>query len=223
MKTQEIQITKFGDVVNLNAFIAVHPDRARAVFMTSRQTGLWQLDLMTEGHQWTVGHYIEGLEDRSVEHDVKIKLSWGGYVNEELDEKLHYTPYVLWLKYNHIHVALPHEYEARTIITAPQICGHGSPLLEPVYIWRDVAGRFHILECAGGLYDFETFKELEDWVNEQRCPEGHNKPLIHWLDWYVISDIVSSGEEWTAVVRRAVRGRFNPTPDDVIELAHRLL
>jgi len=68
-----------------------------------------------------------------------------------------------------------HKYEVCIIIAAPQICGHRSPLLEPVYIWRDAAGRW-----------FEKIEELEDWINEQKCPEGHDRPLIHRAEWYII-------------------------------------
>jgi hypothetical protein len=202
---------KFGSlVININAFIAAHPKRARAVFMTSRQTGLWQLDLTSERGRWTVGHYVDGL---AVEHDIKMKLDWGGYVNEE--HRSYYTPYVLWLEDDRIHIALPHKYEAHTVITAPQICGHRSPLLEPVYMWRDAADRFRVLECAGGLYRFEKIEELEDWINEQRCPEGHDRPLIHWVEWYVIGT-VNDNEEWLDVVKRP--GYYDPSSSDVMEL-----
>jgi hypothetical protein len=200
-------------VISINAFVAAHPDRARAVFTTSRHTGLWQLDLVSDRGRWTVGHYVDGLEDVAVEHDVKMKLDWGGYVNEE--HRSHYTPYVLWLEDDRIHVALPHKYEARTTITAPQICGHRSPLLEPVYIWRDAAGRFRVLECAGGLYRFEKIEELEDWINGQRCPEGRDKPLIHRAEWHIIPYV--NVEDWSDVVRRARPGYYDPSPSDVAE------
>jgi len=46
------QVRKFGDVISINAFVAAHPDRARAVFTTSRHAGLWQLDLVSERGRW---------------------------------------------------------------------------------------------------------------------------------------------------------------------------
>ena len=160
---------KFGSlVININTFVAAYPDRARAVFTTSRHTGLLQLDLVSDRGRWTAGHYVDGLEDVAVEHDVKIKLNWGGYVNEE--HKSYCTPYVLWLEDNRIHVALPHKYEVRAIITAPQICGHRSPLLEPVYIWHDAAGRFRVLDCASGLYRFEKIGGLDKRAEVSRRP-----------------------------------------------------
>lgn len=113
---------------------------------------------------------------------------------------MYYTPYVLRLEDDCIHIALPHKYEVRIIIAAPQICGHRSPLLEPVYIWRDAAGYFRVLECAGGLYRFEKIEELEDWINK-RCPEGRDKPLIYRAEWYVIPYVNVEG--WSDVVRRA--------------------
>jgi hypothetical protein len=59
-------------VISINASVAAHPKRARAVF-TTRQTGLWQLDLVSDRGRWTVGHCVDGLEDVAVEHD-KMKL-----------------------------------------------------------------------------------------------------------------------------------------------------
>ncbi|MFZ8837616.1 MAG: hypothetical protein ACO2PM_01510 [Pyrobaculum sp.] len=40
---------------------------------------------------------------------------------------------------------------------------------------------------------------------------------MRWVNWFVVPGTVSDGEEWPAAVRRAVRGKFIPTPDDVIE------
>ena len=162
-----------------------------------------------------MGHYVDGLEDVAVEHDVKIKLNWGGYE----EHKSYCKSYVLWLEDNRIYVVFPHKYEARAIITAPQICSHRSPLLELVYIWRDAAGCFRVLDCASGLYRFEKIEELEDWINEQRCPEGHDKPLIHRAEWYVIPYV--NVEDWSDVVRRARPGYYDPSPSDVAELVKR--
>lgn len=210
--TREIQLTRFNDVVYVNAFIARRPKLGRLVYKTSELAGLWQLDLedLERGGRWSVGYYIDGAEDRKIVYDVAVRLTWGGYVNEELD-----GAYVLWLRDDNINIALPHEYDAKITITAPRVCGNGNALLEPVYIWRSLY--YHALNCASGLYAFKTLEELENWIREQRCTEGHN--VIHWLEWYVLPEDV----EWGDAIRRAAAGRPNPTPDDVILLVRKHL
>jgi hypothetical protein len=41
MKTWKIQITRFADVTNMNAFVATRPERARVVFRASGPAELW--------------------------------------------------------------------------------------------------------------------------------------------------------------------------------------
>ncbi len=219
---KQIAINRFSDVVGLNAFIAMRPNKARLVYFTSKLTGLWQLDLISKKISLTIGHYIDGLEDRSVEYDIALQRIFDGYVDEELDKKLHYPPYVLWLRGGLIFITLPHEPNAEIVITAPQVCERADPLREPVYIWRDSAGRFNILSCVEGFYVFQTREEFEDWV---KSAADHEKtvPTMRWANWFVVPGTVGGNEEWSTVVRQAVRGNFVPTPDDVIELVRKLL
>jgi hypothetical protein len=218
-------ITRFSDVVNINAFIAARPGRARVTYKTSRLAGLWQLDLedLEDGERWAVGYYIDGFEDKTVEYDVYIKLDWGGYVDEELGRRLGRTPYVIWPRGGLIFVALPHEHEADVVFTAPRVCGHGDILSEPVFIWRDIVGRFRVLECASGLYKFEALDELEGWLNEQKRAEEHGHDVIYWLEWYVIPGTISGEDEWSSALMRAVLGKRNPSPNDVVELVRKHL
>ncbi len=218
---KQITLNRFSDVVGLNAFIATHLARARLVYITSKLTGLWQLDLISKKNRWTIGHYIDGLEDRSIEYDIALQKVLDGYVDEELDKKLHYPPYVLWLRGGLIFITLPHEPDAEIVITAPQVCERADPLREPVYIWRDSASRFNILSCVEGFYVFQTREEFENWVRSAADYEKTKVPTMRWANWFVVPGTVSGGDEWPAVVRRAVRGNFIPTPDDVIELVRK--
>jgi hypothetical protein len=214
---KQITLNKFSDVAAINAFVATRPSRARLVFKTSRLAG-WQLDLIAEKKSWVVGYYIDGFEDRSVEYDVTVKWALDGYVDEKLDGRD--PPYVLWLRGGLIFITLPHERSADVTIVAPQVCGRADRLREPVYIWRNYFG-FNVLDCTEGFYTFRTKEEFEDWVRS--VAREAEAPTISWAYWYVIPGAVSGGEEWPAVVRRAVRGNFTPTPDDVIALVRKLL
>ncbi len=210
-----IVVDKFRDVISLNTFIARRPDKARLVFKVAETTGLWQLDILEGGRSYTIGSYVDGYEDKAIEYDAVIRLEWGGYVNEQ-----HGDAHVLWLSGDDINIALPHEYDAKVAITAPRVCGHGNPLLEPVYIWRD-AVYYYVLDCAGDLYTLKTIEELENFIRGLRCTEGHN--VIHWLEWYVLPGVTNSEEKWSDVVKRGVAGRYDPSPDDVIKLVQKHL
>jgi len=214
-------LKRFRDVASINAFIARRPDRARLIYEVVRSSGLWRLtlvDLDEERELYAVGYFIDGAEDREVVYDFIIKRVWGGYVHEELDEKLHYPPYVLQKSGGLILVTLPHVYKEAIIIDAPQVCWRTDPLHESVYIWRD--STYNVLDCGAGLFSFKTMEEFEKWIRERVCTEDHERPLIHWPDWFVIPG-ASGDEEWSAAVRRAVRGRHYPSPEDVITLVRK--
>ena len=214
---REYVLSRFSDIVELNAFVAESPDWARLEYKTSRLAGLWQLDLENERKRWTVGYYIDGFGDRSIEYSIAMKRVWCGYVDEELEEKFNdHLPHVLWPMDGRIFVALPHKFKKDTVISAPQVCGRTVPMWEPVYIWRDVVGYFNVLDCGTGLEVFRTREEFENWI-KARIDE------YSWLSWYVIPDIVNSDEEWHEAIGRAVRGRPNPTLDDVLEFVRKLL
>jgi hypothetical protein len=203
---REIVLSRFYDVVNLNAFVAASPSRARLVYKTSQLTGSWLLELedFEWKNRWTVGHYIDGLEDRRIEYNIVAKRVWRGYVDE--DERHH----VLWLAGGYIFIALPHRGKEEIVIAAPQVCLATDPLREPVYIWHDWHdAAYRILDCGGWLYSFNAWDEFEAWVKDHE--------FIHWMEWYVIPGAVGN-EEWLVAVRRAIRGPPYPTPDEVFEL-----
>jgi hypothetical protein len=220
---REYTLTRFDDVVGINAFVARRPDRARLMYEVVQTSGLWRLTFVDlEGEErtlYTVGHYIDGAEDREVVYDFVIKRVWGGYVHEELDEKLHYPPYVVQKAGGFILVTLPYEYKEELVIEAPHVCWRTDPLHESVYIWRGSTYSVNVLDCGSDLYRFKTVEEFERWVRGKVCPE--ERELIHWVDWYVLPN-VREDESWSSVIRRAVRGRYYPSPDDVIALVHKL-
>ncbi len=123
-------LNKFKDVINLNAFIASGPQKARLIYKISTLTGLWQLDLLVDEESlWSVGHYIDGFEDVSVEYDVVMKRRWRDYVVEEFNGERR----VLWTAGGFIFVAVPH----MPNVAVPQVCNRTDPLKEPIYIWRE--------------------------------------------------------------------------------------
>ena len=210
-KTQKQVLNKFSDVVSLNAFIAT-TNEAHLVYKVSKLSGLWQLDLIAEEKSWSIGHYVDGLEDRSVEYDVFVKRYWHGYVDVAYADDDHL--YVVRWQNGFIFVTLPNERQKEVVIVAPQVCGrHVDPLQEPVYIWRDASGRYYVLDCANKLYEFETLDDLENWIK---------KELRMRREWYVIPGKLSSKEEWNTVVRKAKMGDHRPNPDEVVEIIRRL-
>jgi len=215
-KTQNpIIIDKFSDVINLNAFIAYRPQRVKMTYKTSQLTGLWQLDLMDleSENLWTIGHYVDGLEDRAVAVQTARRLH-RHYVAEGFDGA---EEDVLWMTGGFIFV-VPHR-GTRDVLVAPQICNRTDPLREPVYIWRDSAG-LNVLDCGSGLKTFQK-RQFEQWIKrfEQTI---HWQDYIHWQEWYVIPD-TNPNEKWLTAAIRAVRGLAYPTPDEVltfVELLH---
>jgi len=198
-KTQKQVLNRFSDVIGINAFIAT-TNEARLVYKVSKLTGLWQLDLIAE-EKWTIGHYVDGLEDRSIEYDVFVKRHRHGYV---------VTDYVVRWQNGFIFVTLPNERQKEVVIVAPQICGRHDPLQEPIYIWRDTSGQYYVLDCANKLYKFKTLSDLENWIKKE-MPQR---------EWYVIPGI-SGKEEWNTVIRKA-KSYYRPSPDEVVEIIRRL-
>jgi hypothetical protein len=222
----EVTLSKLKDVANLNAFVAFKPQRAKLVYKTSKSGGLWQLDLVdleNGKNLWTVGHYVDGLEDRRVEYDVFVKRRWHGYVDVVYadDDCMQYA--VRWQS-GFIFVMLPNEHKEEVVIAAPQVCGrHVDPLQEPVYIWRSTSGRYHVLKCANKLYEFETLSDLENWIRTKAGIENDKKELrVLWREWYVIPGKLSGEEEWSTAVRKAKMGDYKPNPDEVVEIIRRL-
>jgi hypothetical protein len=220
-----IVLNKLNDVANINAFVAFRPQRAKLVYKTSKSTGLWQLDLMDleNGKNWTIGHYVDGLEDRSVEYDVVVKRRWRGYADLLYadDDCLQYV--VRWQS-GYIFVMLPNEQKEQVAVVAPQVCGrHSTPLQEPVYIWRDVSG-YYVLDCVNNLYVFETLSELENWIRTKRTIEDveDKKLKVIWREWYVIPGRLNGREEWWAVVKKAKMFDYKPNPDEAVEIIRRL-
>jgi len=226
-KNRTIVLGKVKDVVGLNAFVAWNPERAKLIYKTSKSTGLWQLDLMDLGNKqnlWTVGHYIDGLEDRTVEYDVAAKRRLLGYVDLAYanDDCLRY---VMRWQSGFVYVMLPNEHEEEVVITAPHVCRREiySAVWEPIYIWRGASGKYYVLDCGNKLREFETFSELENWVKTKETMEDDDKKLrVLWREWYVIPGRISGEEEWSAVIRKAKLGEFKPNPEEAVELIRRL-
>jgi len=222
-----IVLDKLKDVVTLNAFIAFRLERAKLIYKTSKSMGLWQLELVdseNEKNLWTVGHYVDGLEDRSVEYDVFVRQHLRGYVDAVYSDD-HCLRYVVRLQSGYIFVMLPNEYEERVVITAPQVCGRASvPLQESVYIWRDASGRYYVLNCANKLHVFEALDDLENWIKTKVTIEDKDskKLRVFWREWYLIPGRLSGEEKWSDAVKKAKVGDYRPYPDEVVELIRRL-
>ncbi len=220
-----IVLDKLRDVVNLNAFVAFRPTRAKLIYKTSKSTGLWQLDLVdleNEKNLWTVGHYVDGFEDRSVEYDVFVKRYWRGYADAVYSDEC--PRYVVQWQSGYIFIMLPNEYEEKVVIAAPQVCKcNNVALQEPVYIWRYTSGQYCVLDCANKLYVFEALNDLENWIRAEQTIEDSNKKLrVLWRKWYVIPERLSGEEKWNFVIRKAKMGDYKPNPNEVVELVRRL-
>jgi hypothetical protein len=212
----EIALSRFGDVVKLNAFIGTNPEYATLTYKTSRLAKLWELEIEDERNRWIVGYDIGGFGDVALEHSVGVKRRRRGHVDNELftEQEL----YVVRWKGGYIFITLPNENKKDVVITAPQVCGRcGATLMEPVYIWRDIIEWYHVLDCRHGTQIFETISDLETWLYEEA--EGGKLP---WSEWYVVEGIVDSDEDWIDAVKRAVVGELGPAPHEVIELVRRL-
>jgi hypothetical protein len=206
-KNHKLILSRFADVAKLNAFIASRPEYATLTFKTSRL--VWMLEIEDDKNQWIVGYDISGVGDLSIEHSIAVRRRRRGYVDDELAEL-----YVVRLKSGFVFVTLPNESEEEIVIVAPQVCGR--TLQEPVYIWQNELGWYYVLDCNHGIKLFETLDELEVWLHERA--EGKKLP---WGEWYVLG-VVTDEDEWIDVVKRAVPGEFGPTPQEVVELVHKL-
>jgi hypothetical protein len=123
--------------------------------------------------------------------------------------------YVLRIDDDGVTITLPNEYDVRITITLPHICGHVSPLLGPVYLWRS-QDHYYVLNCASGIHRFNKLEELIEWVREQRCTESHKRPIVHWVEWY----IVTSNEKWLS---STIIGNPNPPVDEIVSMVKRYL
>ena len=195
-QTQGIREIRLGnegrltqDVIEFNGFWAASPRRVRLVFEVEENTGLWQLliyDLERVGQSWRVGHYIDGYENRQAVHDVVLARHYDSYIDDgEVAREYDVTNEIITRSGGEFLITLPDEWRPDTIIRIPALCGAGYPLAEPVYIGM-VDNRYFALDCAAGLYEFATLDELETWIREQECPEGHEYPVIHWWEWHVV-------------------------------------
>ncbi len=214
---KEIILNRFNDVVKLNAFIASSPKYATLTYMTSKLVRLWELEIEDERNRWIVGYNISGFGDIALEHSIGVKRHRHGYVDDELIEQFQEVYVIRW-KGGYIFIMLPNESAKDVVITAPQVCGRcGTTLTESVYIWRNIIGWYHVLDCRHGTQIFETLSDLETWLYERA--EGRKLP---WNEWYVVEGMVSDEDEWIDTVKRAAVGELGPAPHEVVELVRRL-
>jgi hypothetical protein len=213
---KEIVLERFDDVVVLNAFIASRPEYASVAFKTSRLANLWELELENDKERWKVGFDVIGFGDISLEYSIAVERRRRGYIDADLLAEQFQELYVITWKGGYIFTTLPNERQKEVVIVGPQVCGRTNPLLEPVYIWRDVVGYFKVLDCKSGSYIFVTLDEFEKWLWE--AAEGRKLP---WDEWYVIGTVTEE-DRWIDAIKRAEAGEFGPTPDDVVELVRKL-
>jgi hypothetical protein len=202
------------DVFEFNGFWAKKPSRVRLVMEEEGQTGLWQLVIYDlEGSKsWRLGAYIDGYEGRRTLYDMTLAYYYGRYIDDSEEARRYdITNDVIKEWGGEFIVRLPNEWRTEVEIRIPALCGAGYPLAEPVYLGT-VDNRYFALDCVADLYRFDTLEELEDWVKERKCPEGHEYPVIHWWEWH----IVRNGE---VVYSEYVQ----PAPQDVIKTLHQYL
>jgi hypothetical protein len=168
-----------------------------------------ELEVEDGKNKWTIGYNIHGFGDTTLRYSIDVVRRGRGYVDADQE-------YVILQKNSNIFVMLPNEGKEEVVFTAPLICRRcNMALMEPVYIWRDIIGWYHILDCRNGTYLFESLDELETWLHETK--DGRKLP---WGEWYVVG--VVADDEWVDAVKRAVPGELGPTPHEVIELVRRL-
>jgi hypothetical protein len=216
-QTREIKIEGrlTDDVIEFNGFWAASPSRVRLVFEVEENTGLWQLliyDLERVGQSWRIGSYIDGYENRQAVHDVVLARYYDSYIDDSEDARRYdVTNRIITYGGGEFLITLPDEWRPDTIIHIPALCGAGYPLAEPVYLGL-MNNRFYALDCAGGIQYFNTLDELEAWVREQECPEGHQSPVIHWWEWHITVDGKVVYSDY-----------IQPSPQEVIQFLRRHL
>ena len=196
------------DVFEFNGFWAATPSQVKLIYEEEPSNGLWQLilyDMKRPDKSWRVGSYIDGYEGKRTLYDMTLALYYGRYIDDsEEARKYDVTNDVIRESGGVFVINLPDEWRPDVVIRIPALCGASYPLAEPVYIGM-VDNRYFALDCAAGLYEFATLDELETWIRERECPEGHQFPVIHWWEWHV----VRGGE---VVYSEYVQ----PSPEDVV-------
>jgi hypothetical protein len=209
--TREIRLQDIRDVVEFNGFWATKPSRVWLTYEEEQHTGLWQLILrdMESSRVWRFGAYIDGHEGRRTLYHLPLKYSYGVYVEDDpnYDVKNHVIEHD-----DDFVIRLPDEWRPDVIIKIKAVCGVGYPLAEPVWLGLLPNGDFFALDCAGGLYRFSAFEELENWIREQECPEGHQHPTIHWWEWHIVRNGGVVHSEYV-----------QPSPEEVINALRRHL
>jgi hypothetical protein len=213
--TREIVLDKddLRDVIEFNAFWAERPSRVRLVMEEERQNGLWQLVIYDlKGSRWRLGAYIDGYEGRRTLYDMTLALYYDRYIDDsEEARKYDVTNDVIRKSSGEFIINLPDEWRPDVIIRIPALCGAGYPLAEPVFLGT-LDNRYFALDCAGGIHYFSSLDELEAWIRERECREGHEYPVIHWWEWHIVVDGKVVYSEYV-----------QPSPEDVISAIRKYL
>jgi hypothetical protein len=186
IKLSDGQLTQ--DIIEFNGFWAATPSQVRLIYEEEPSNGLWQLILydLKSPRSWRIGSYLDGYEGRRTLYDMTLALYYGRYIDDsEEARKYDVTNDVIRESGGVFVINLPDEWRPDVVIRIPALCGASYPLAEPVYIGM-VDNRYFALDCAAGLYEFATLDELETWIRERECPEGHEYPVIHWWEWHVV-------------------------------------
>jgi hypothetical protein len=210
--TREIRLQDIRDVVEFNGFWAERPNQARLIYEEDPNTGLWQLILTSSesGRQWRLGAYLDGHEGRAVLYEIPLRYRYGRYVEDDPDYDV--TNDVIVHNIGEFEIRIPDEWRPKVVLRVLAVCGPGHPLMEPVWLGALPDGRYFALDCASGVYYFNRLDELENWVREQECPEGHERPTIHWWEWHIINN-----------GQKAYSDYVQPSPEEVIEALRRHL
>jgi hypothetical protein len=217
--TREIRLAGLTpDVITFNGFWAERPSRVRLTYEEEPNNGLWQLTLhdLESSRTWRFGAYLDGYENRRALYDIPLRYYYGRYIEDDPN----YSNYSVTndvitrddaIGSDDFVIRLPDEWRPKVVVRIQSICGAGHPLAEPVLLGT-LGSRYFALDCAGGLYYLNSLDELENWVRERECPEGHQHPTIHWWEWH----IVRNGE--------VVHSEYSqPSPEEVIEALRRHL
>jgi len=202
------------DTIEFNGFWAASPPRARLIYEEEPNNGLWQLILydLERPRTWRLGAYLDAYESRRTLYDMPLALHYGRYIDDRPDmQRYDITNSVIKDLGGEFVIDLPDQWRPDIVIRIPAICGARYPLAEPVLLGT-LDNRYFALDCASGLYEFETLDELTEWVRERECPEGHEYPVIHWWEWHVVRDGKVVHSEYV-----------QPSPQEVIDALRRHL